>query len=285
MNESRKLLPWFGSNTKLAPIVGHMFGRLRWCGVPFLGGGSELKFLDVKTGVANDLHSQVINLFNVVKNPIQRDELIQCMAHRVYHVEEFLRARGRCRMLVETERDGVGMFADAVEAAADYFVHAWMGRKGQAGTVKEFSNTFAYRWTCSGGNPVTEYNNACYALTYWCSIFQKWAFTCMDALTFIGRVKDHPDHGLYIDAPWPGAGDAYLCKFTEENQRDMASALVKYQDTRIVIRFGDDALIRELYPQPQWRWYPYESRTQGNTKQAEVLLTNFDYDIPMDEYA
>jgi len=268
--DPRKLLPWFGSNTKLAPVVGKMFGRLRWCGVPFLGGGSELKFLDAKTGVANDLHSQVINLFNVVRDPEQREALIQQMISRVYHVEEFRSAQARCKNMEFK-------FADAVESAADYFVSAWMGRKGQAGTKNEFNNSFAFRWTCEGGDPVKEYHNARNALRYWSSVFQPWAFTCMDALRFIDWVKDHPDHGLYIDAPWPGAGDAYTHQYTENHQYALAAALTTFEETKIVVRFGDTPFIRKLYPEGLWKWNMHESRTQGNQKLPEALLTNFDW--------
>ncbi len=264
-SEPRKVVPWFGSNTKLAEDVAQLLGPLRWCGVPFVGGASELKFIKTKIGVANDLHYMVINLFNVIRDPVKVEQLLDKLADRVYHVDELEEAQEACRQNTRG--------ADPIEAAVNYFVASWMSRKGQAGTSKELQNGFASRWSSDGGDPVMEYNNAVAALRFWTEHFRQWAFLSMDAFAFLAKVKDQEHHGLYIDAPWPGIGGSYLCKFTEDEHILLSSVLNSYQHIRIVVRFGDHPLIRKLYPVDVWKWHEFESRTQSRAVVQDILLT------------
>ena len=50
--------------------------------------------------------------------------------------------------------------------------------------------------------------------------------------------------------------------------------LGEYRETRVVVRYGDHALIRELYPHEKWVWHELTGRTSANKGKAEVLLVN-----------
>jgi len=51
---------WFGNNRTLAPIVGEKLGRLKWCGVPFMGGAAELPFLNLPYHKGRGFHRHCI---------------------------------------------------------------------------------------------------------------------------------------------------------------------------------------------------------------------------------
>lgn len=74
-------------------------------------------------------------------------------------------------------------------------------------------------------------------------------FVRMDAFEFLEKCKDTRETGIYVDAPWPDDGDRYKHKFSEGDQRRLAAKLARFERARVVIRFGDHPLIRELYPE------------------------------------
>lgn len=271
----RKVLPWFGSNTRLAPVVGDLLGPLRWCGVPFCGGCSEMKHIFAKRGVANDLHGLAINLYQVIASPVLLDQLVLMLLGRMYHSTTLELSQIRCKVHVQGHWGTTG----SVEMAADYFVVAWMGRKGQAGSKGEFNGKLAVRWTSEGGDPVMEYNNAVDALAFWRDTFRNWAFLCTDAFDFIRKVKDQEGHGLYIDAPWPEFGNSYIHTFSELDHERLARMLGGFNNTRVLIRFGDHPLIRRLYPESIWRWRIFKSKNQSHNTISDVLISNWDTNL------
>jgi hypothetical protein len=50
--------------------------------------------------------------------------------------------------------------------------------------------------------------------------------------------------------------------------------LAEFTRARVVCRFYDHPLIRELYPTGQWTWHEFSGRKQSNAAAPEVLLTN-----------
>ncbi len=87
-------------------------------------------------------------------------------------------------------------------------------------------------------------------------------------------MADFDRHGLFVDAPWPGAGDDYTHVLDEAGQRRLAKVLHGFTHTKIVVRYGEHPLIRELYPEDRWEWLPMESRTQANKRKHEFLICN-----------
>lgn len=265
------LAQWFGGNRMLAQSVGRALGRLRWCGVPFAGGCPELPHIQTAAGVANDLHRHVINLAHVVRD----DDLVEQFVNRLdgvlFHPDELARAQRQCR-----EREQRGHVGDAPDIgwAADYFAACWMGRGGQAGKRGEFDQTLSLRWTSTGGDSAVRFRSAIESLRDWHRELRNWSFTCIDAFEFIAKVRDADGHGLFVDAPWPDAGDDYRHAFTREQQAQLAEALTRFARTQVVVRYGDHPLIRELYPPPRWTWLDQASRNQRNGDVAEVLIVN-----------
>lgn len=296
---TKAIAGWFGANRMLAPTVGRQLGPVEWCGVPFCGGCSELPYIRARSGIASDKHRHLVNMSKVVRDGDLRADLIRRLEATLFHPDELREAQDRC-LKREADADGassaaahqgtlwapaatpaVAVPADRqsagpdVDWAYDYFIVCWMGRGGQAGTPGEFRQGISVRWDAGGGDSCTRFRSATASLEAWGKVMQPWTFQVSDAFDFLAACKDRKGHGLYIDSPWPVAGEGYRHRFSEDDQGRLADVLAHYEETRVVVRFGDHPLIRRLYPEgSRWTWVRQTSRDQANQELAEVLILN-----------
>lgn len=270
------IAPWYGSNRMLAAHVGKLLKGCEWVGVPFCGGMSELAHIDARTLLVSDLHRHVINLARVVANTAARAELIARLEATPFHPDALRFAQeacGRLEPLVPEQLPPSWACAPDVGMAAHYFVCSWMARNGTAGTAREFDAGIATRWNAGGGDSAVRFRNATESLADWSKIMRRCTFVCLDVFDFLDKVHDQPGHGLYLDPPFPGPGDRYRHTFGEDVHRRLASRLCMFDQCRIVCRFYDVPLIRELYPEGPWIWHRLEGgRKQTNAEAPEVLL-------------
>ncbi|MBN2024962.1 MAG: hypothetical protein JW809_19450 [Pirellulales bacterium] len=271
----KALAPWFGCARMLAPEVGKLLAGCRWVGVPFAGGMPELAYIDAPTIVVGDVHRHVMNLAAVVATTKCRRRLSAHLSRMPFHPDVLALAQTHCE---EMERGGWTFeTADAELSerwALNYFIVSWMGRSGKAGTVDEFKGALPIRWNANGGDSNTRYRSAVGSLRAWHRILRRCNFATIDVFEFLAKVQDLDGHGLYCDPPFPETGLPYKHKFTEEDHRGLAKALGAFQKVRIVCRFYDHPLVRELYPETRWRWRPFTGRKQSNAEAPEVLLVN-----------
>lgn len=268
------LAPWFGSNRMCAHRVGDLLNGCAWVGVPFAGGMSELAHINARSIVVNDKHKHVINLAMVVKSVSEK--LAKELAAIPFHPDCLTAAQSFCIGIEGNNSVDVATLPGdlAFEWARDYFIASWMGRSAKAGTVDEFNGKLSTRWTSSGGDSNTRYRSAIESLEEWQKIMQRCNFSTLDFREFIGNCKDQQGHGIYCDAPFPDAKDKYKHSFTERDWRDQAAALARFAYTRLVVRFYDHPLIRELYPESDgWKWTCFDGRKQSNEAAPEVLIT------------
>ena len=261
------LVPWYGANRMRADEPGKLLKGCSWVGVPFAGSMAEVPYITARSIVVNDMHSDLINLATVAAHPQLGPRLYRELRRKMFHPEELKSARLR----LEWARS---MIRPSLSWAIDYFTCAWMNRSAVAGTSSELSGSLPVRWTASGGDSAVRYYSATKMLVNFRRLMHRANFQCMDAFEFLGNVTDTPKNGLYIDAPWPDDGEKYLHSFTVEQQRELARVLHTFQHCRIVVRYGNHPLIRELYPAPLWTWHHLTTRTQANSAKDEVLLVN-----------
>ncbi|MBY0515110.1 MAG: hypothetical protein K2P78_14550 [Gemmataceae bacterium] len=265
-------VPWFGSNRTNAHRVGERLKGCRWVGVPFAGGMCELMHIDAPTIMVGDLHRQVINLANVLAHRVYGPQLIRAL-RRVPFCEPTLKAAQEfCASLVWWKPPDDFDPPMNPGAALEYFICAWMSRNGTAGTRSEFTASFSHRWGAGGGDSAGRFRNAARGLVAWRRIFERCTFVVMDVFDFLERTKDQPKHALYLDPPFPDVGGSYKHTFTVEHHRRLAERLTAFEHCRVLCRFYDHPLIRELYPEPAWHWERFNGRRQTNTPGPEVLL-------------
>lgn len=254
----------------LAHEVGLELAGCDWVGVVFAGGMSEIPHIKARTLLVNDVHRHIINLAEVVAEcPRKLRERLELLP---FHPDVLASAQAYCRTLELTvsERRAI----DQLEWAANYFVTCWMGRSAVAGTKREFQGKLPVRWESGGGDSNVRYRSAVESLAEWSQSLRRCNFTTLDFREFLKKCHDKTNHGIYCDSPFPDAGDDYKHAFTERDHRDLALLLGEFIETRVVCRFYDHPLIRELYPEEVWVWRRLVGRKQSNAAAPEVLIMN-----------
>lgn len=265
----------FGSGRSIAKPVGKLLEGCGWVGIPFCGGLSELGEIAAPTIICNDKHELAINLYRVIKNAKIRPFLVAKLERLLFHSAELLAAQSYLK------KRGIRELCD-VKAAQAYFTCLWMTRAGVGLTTTEADGSLSFRWDHgSGGDSRVRWRSAIEALPWFGEQFQRCHFLMMDAFEFIGKSRDDADCGLYVDPPFPKVGRKYLHNAGETDEAERAwhlrlrDALARFTKTRVVARFYDHELIRELYSRELWHWHELSGRDQANQSKPEVLLTNF----------
>lgn len=268
------IAPWFGSNRMLAPIVGEEVGSRAWCGVPFAGGMSELRCIKSRTIHVNDKHRLVINMARVMADAMYGPKLYRELRRQGFHPDTLDVARKYCQTFGPSPADEELSIVDYC-LARNYFICCWMGRSAKAGTRDEFKGKLPVRYTISGGDSAVRYQSATSSIVAWRRILRRCTFATDDVFDFVEEVKDEDWVAVYADQPFPDAGQPYKHGFTERETRDLAERWTYFKNARIVCRFYDHPLVRELYPEDRWTWRFLDGgRTQANKKPPEVLLIN-----------
>ena len=258
---------WFGSNRMLAHHVGTLLEGCTWVGVPFAGGMSELLHIRARSIVANDLHRHVVNLAKVMADEKLGPQLYRELRRMPLHPEVLADSQAFCRVVQPADEPDL-------ECAFNYFICAWMGRNGKAGTAGEFKGGISVRYDDGGGDSAIRFRNATASIPGLRRMLRRCTFDAIDFRRFLAKCKDEPNHGIYCDPPFPGPGDGYRHKFTIQDQTDLAELLQVYRQAKVVIRYYDVPLIRSLYPEPHWHWLHLKGRKATNAEGPEVLITN-----------
>ncbi len=158
--------------------------------------------------------------------------------------------------------------------AVNFFIAVWMGRNGKAGTDSEFKGGMSVRWDAGGGDSCGRFRSAVRSLAGWRSVLRRCTFQVLDVFAFLTKCQDKDGHGIYCDPPFPGPGDDYRHKFTDTQHRELACQLAAFKHARVVCRFYDHPLVRELYPEGPWTWRRLTGRDQVNQTKTEVLIIN-----------
>lgn len=263
------LVPWFGSNRMLAHEVGAELEGAKWVGIPFAGGMCEIAHIDATSIVVGDKHRHLINLARVVADDELRPKLIDHLRRAVFHPDELDQAQEWCKV----NEPAASLKAD-LQAAYCYFVCCWMGRSHISGGEDEFNGRLSVRWNANGGDSNTRYRSAIKGLATFAKHSKRCNFDVRDALEFLDRVEDQARHAVYCDPPFPGPGDQYRHKFSIDEHRRLAKRLREFRNLRVVCRFYDHPLIRELYSSDFWTWRFLKGRKQSNDESPEVLIIN-----------
>jgi site-specific DNA-adenine methylase len=263
--KTKSALSWFGSDSEVAPMLARYLDRCSHVTIPFVGGASILPHLKARAIVANDLHALAINFYRVISGrhgePLKQCLINQCR-HTLSHPVEMERA------IRATQRPDQ---FECVDVAWAFWSLCWLDRKGKGGT-KHQGGLPSVRRTANGGTNASRISAAANDLEAWADQFKRCEWTQHDFRECVKKVVDRPKCGIYVDAPWIGAGRNYLHNFSEADHRDLSVALDRFQNSAVVVRYGDDPMLRELYPVNRWHWIEATSRTQANKQRGEVWI-------------
>lgn len=267
-----RALPWFGADTTVAAQYAALLADRRHITVPFCGGLSVVAHLIETAGeiVCNDRHEHAINFFASISVPQFCGQMVATLQSMPFSQKLLSQAQDICK------RIGPRTTWPDVDLATQYFITCWMGRSGKAGTNSEFSGSLAMRWDAGGGSSPLRFQTAARSLKeVWGPICERCSFVCMDWSAVLAKVKDSPSCGIYLDPPWVGAGDDYKHKFNTQAHYELNHALREFKTTKVVLRYGDDPLIRKLYAGDGWHVREITSRDQANGGVSELCITNF----------
>ena len=258
--KTKSALSFFGSDSEVAADLAAMLSHCSHVTIPFVGGGSILPHLTARAIVANDLHDRAINFYRIMSGrsgDSRRSLLIDMCQKTLSHPAEQVLARERLYS------------ENLVHAAWAFWAMCWIGRKGKGGTKNQHGMP-SVRRTASGGTNASRIRAAADDLPEWARHFERceWESVCFREL--LPKAADKAGCGIYCDPPWIGAGDNYLHPFTEHDHRDLAEALNRFALTTVVIRYGDDPLIRSLYG--GWQIIEASSRDQCNAIKGEIWI-------------
>ena len=269
------LAGWFGAGRTIAENVGAALAGCSWVGIPFAGSMSEVPYIGARTILCNDKHRHVINLARVIQSDRLRPQLIRSASEILFHPDELAEAQEFCKGHEPGDEPDLA-------CAVNYFVCCWIGRRAKAGLIDEFNGRPSVRWKSDGGNSSVRYWSALRSLAAWRKPLAKCTFETMDALDFLDRCEDIAGCGIYIDSPFPGAGRRYRHNAgqTDAEERTwherLRDSLERFKKTRIVARFYEHPLIRELYGMrpgySEWEWLTFTGRKQTNDEAQELLL-------------
>lgn len=262
--KTKSALSWFGSDSEVAAQLAGMLNDCRHVTIPFCGGLAILPHVTAKAVVANDLHADAINFYRVLAGKFGQDAydgLVHRCDKTLSHPDELELAK---RILG-------GDSASVVMRAWAFWAICWLGRKGQGGT-KSPGKSPSVRRKATGGTNATRLRAAAADLNLWAKEFQRceWQSVCFRKL--LADVADDVHCGVYADPPWVETGDKYQHAFSEQDHIDLAAALKRFQNTTVVVRYGDCPLIRNLYD--GWKFIESQSRDQANNNKPEVWITN-----------
>lgn len=261
-------LSYFGSDGEVADKLAAMLDGCQHVTIPFVGGCSILPHLKARAVVANDLNSLAINFYRHASGAIGSESqslLIERCEKTLSHPDEMDHAWSLMRNPL-----CVGTW----QQAWAYWAICWIGRKGKGGTGS-LGGAPSVRWTPEGGTNATRIRAAASDLREWAKTFERCEWTCLDFRDVLAKVKDDPRCAVYADPPWVGAGDAYAHAFTAKDHIDLRNCLSRLGQAKVVVRYGDSPIIRELYE--GWTVIEAAARTQANKQLGEIWLTNKDF--------
>lgn len=263
--KTKSALSYFGSDSEVASEIASMLDGCKHVTIPFCGGLSILPHLKARAIVANDRHYYAMVFYRVASGTFgesQRQWLIKRCQATLSHPRELKTAAD----YLETPKAHM-----PCREAWAFWAMCWIGRKGKGGT-KHQGGLPSVRRTANGGTNATRIRAAADDLDHWVKQFERceWEDVCFREL--LPKVADRPDCGVYCDPPWVGVGRNYLHAFDDQDHRDLANAVQRFKATTVVIRYGDDPLVRELYD--GWRIIEASSRDQCNAIKGEVWITN-----------
>ncbi len=178
--------------------------------------------------------------------------------------------------------------------AYHYFIVAWLGRSGWAGTKHEWTGS-ARRWTITGGSRRSRWAGAVREIPDWHERLKNVDIMCGDAILAAENIKDDAKIFISVDPPYKGRTFQYATDFLEKepDHKDklrrefgdharLAAALGRFENARVAVWYYDCPMVDVLYPKKKWRKIPVDitkrmgqSNKRGTveqTKAPEILL-------------
>lgn len=258
---SRPVLRYHGGKWRLAPWIISHFPTHRVYVEPFGGAASVLRRKKrVYCEVYNDLDGEVVNLFRVLRDPVQAAELVRLLELTPYSRAEFM-----------------GSFEaaeDVVEQARRTMTRSYLGYS-TAFLSGQWKTGFRTNWRRTGTTGAHDWRNFPGAVGEMVERLRGVVIEERPALDVIQQY-DGPDALFYVDPPYPWAtrnkrwaGKVYKHELSDDDHRDLAFVLRIVEGMVVLSGYGCGLYDDELYP--DWHRVEREALADGAQKRTEVL--------------
>jgi len=260
MKLTRPILRYHGGKWRAAPRIIAHFPPHRIYAEPFGGAASVLlRKPRSYAEVYNDLDGEIVNLFRVLREPVQARELI-----RLLKLTPFARYEFELSYITAD---------DPIEQARRTAVRSFMGF---ASTVTgKWTTGFRNNSTMSGTTPAHDWRNYPDALLATVERLRGVVIENRPALDVI-REHDSTRTLHYIDPPYPHetrndrwAGNAYRYEMADDDHRELAGVLRGVAGAVVISGYSCDLYDQELYP--DWRRVSFDTMADGAQERIEVL--------------
>lgn len=255
----RPVLRYHGSKWRIAPWVISHFPVHRVYVEPFAGDAAVLlRKLRVYAEVYNDLNRDVVNLFQVLREPSQAASLIRLLELTPFAREEYELAHERTD--------------DPLEAARRFILVSFFGFSTCNCNLRERSGFRAKSYR-TGASPAWDWRN--YPPSLWAVVdrLRGVSIERRDAFELIPAMDRH-DVLFYVDPPYPKTTrvkyGAYEHEFDDDDHRRLAEQLHQVKGMAIISSYDSD-LYRELYA--DWRMVTTVARTDGGDRTECLWLS------------
>ena len=228
---------WYGGKGNfIKRILPHIDYKKKMYCEPFAGAASMLWHKDLhKVEVLNDLNSELVNLFRVLQNKEQFNELQHRIEWTLYSREEFQRA-----LATESE--------NPVDNAWAFFVKHNQGFSGEAKTEGQWSRVFIDdRGMSSNTN---KWRGRMKMLEWWHDRLSRVQIENVDAVKCIKYWSKKGDAFFYLDPPYVADvrkyKNAYAKEMNDDQHKSMIEAVLATENCSFVISGYESTLYQPL---------------------------------------
>lgn len=231
------LAPWFGSKRTLAPRIVEELGP-HTCYWELCAGSMAVLLAKPQCSMETvvDLHGDLVNLARVVASTDDGPRLYRRLRRTM--LADAIHAEAKQRLAEP--------FEPGVDRAYWYFLASWLGMNGVAGT-KRYNNSFATRYTASGGHAAKRFCSAVDSIPAWRQRMRNLTILQRDLFTVVDQIRDEAGTAIYIDPPYLVKGAKYEHDFEDEHHVQLAESLRRFQAARVVVSYYEDPRLDDLY--------------------------------------
>jgi len=261
---NRPVMRYHGAKWRLAPWLLSFFPPHRMYVEPYAGSASVLMHKPrAQAECINDLDSRVVNLFRVLRDPAQAEQLRRRLALTPFARDEFNAA------YLPTD--------DPVELAARTVVLAFMGH-GSDSVGRGYRTGFRCKDSEGRALPSNEWANWPDEVPAFVERLRGVAIENRSALKVIARL-DSPDTLLYVDPPYPfhtrtaaSGKHGYRHEMTDDEHRALAGVLHDCAGMVVLSGYATPLYDRELYA--GWQRHARKTLADGARVRTEVVWLN-----------
>lgn len=254
---TRPVLRYFGGKWKIAPwIIEHLPPHRIYC-EPFGGGASVLlRKTRSYAEVYNDLNSEVVNVFQVLRDPVLSKKLERLLRLTPFSRDEFLESYKEAK--------------DPTECARRTIVRAFMGF-GSNSVNRKNKTGFRANSKRSGTTPAQDWRNYPACVKFFSD---RLSGVIIENKDYARILEDHdsPDTVFYVDPPYVQETRKKNCYQHEFNDADHAALLERLKGlSGAVLLSGYE---HPSYFLPGWEHKKKQTFADGARPRTEMLWLN-----------